>query len=202
MLKRTYLSIGVVAVLGIVVVAAIAQIISMKNNKSTLDIKGKAADGTVYKELETTNKPVFQEKEAPLDMKVKLVSGAVYTTGDAPLDIIFRNNADEPVKLLNLFDDPKAKKILFNVTLRDSSESPIFINGGGKIALSQDSMKYIELKKGEETLVKINLTDFVPENYSLKPGVYSVIITYRNQYGENCFRGTLESKSLNLVLIK
>lgn len=202
MLKRTYLVIGIAVVLGIVVIAGIAQIISMKNNKSFLDIKGTASNSAVYQGAETPIDPVSKEKEAPFEMKVKIVSGAFYTTGDIPLDIVFRNNADESIRLLNTFDDPKTKRVFFSVTLRDSNETPLFTAGGGKVDFSSDSLKYIELKKGEETAVRINLMDFAPPNCSLKSGIYSVSIIYRNQYGENCFKGTLESNSLNLSLSK
>ena len=62
-------------------------------------------------------------------------------------------------------------------------------------------MKYLELKKGSQTSIRINLMDYDPPQYLLKPGLYSASVTYRNQYGENCFKGILESKPIGLVLV-
>jgi hypothetical protein len=78
--------------------------------------------------------------------------------------------------------------------------TPINTLGGGKISLSKDSMKYIELRKGKEYRVKLDLKDFLPEKYSLKSGAYNVSVVYRNQYGEDCFKGSLETNTITLHL--
>jgi hypothetical protein len=127
-----------------------------------------------------------------LDMRVRIISEAAYTTENIPIEVIFRNNGDKVVKLLNVFDLAISKKIFFSVTLRDGNGNPIFVAGGGKVSLSKDSMKYIKLKKGDEYATRINVKDFVPEDFSLKPGIYKVSVIYRNQYGEDCFKGSLE----------
>jgi hypothetical protein len=171
MLKRTYLIIGLATVLMFVVVGTIAQIISMKNG------------------------------DKPLSMKVEVVSEANYSTKDIPIDVVFQNDGDKTVKLLNVFDDSKAVKIFFNVSLTDINETPISTTGGGKISLSENSVKYTELKKGERYKIRLNLKDFLPEDYSLKPGVYNVSVVYRNQYGKDCFKGELKSDSTSLNLI-
>ena len=201
MLKKTYLSVGVVTVLGIVV-AGIAQVMSTKNGESVVDLGENAANGVPYRAIDNEIVPLVPDKDAPLEMKVKTVRGAIYTTEDIPLDIVFHNRANEPVKLLNFFNNAAEKRVFFTVTLRDSHGSPFFIRGGGKIDIPRYASTYIELKKGEKTVVRINLSDYLSPITSLKAGVYSVSVLYGNQYGENCFRGTLESNSLSLSLSK
>lgn len=170
MLKKTYLSIGVVIVLAFVVVATIAQIISMKSNKPALD------------------------------MRARIIDGLVDSKSDIPIDIVFQNKGDKAIKLLSVFDEAIAKKIFFSVTLLDSNGTPIFSSGGGKIDLSEKSMKYVELKKGDEYAVSLSLKNFLPADYRLKPGAYSVSVIYRNQYGKDCFKGTVESNTISLHL--
>lgn len=169
-MKRTYLSIMLIVVLMFFVLGTIAQIISMKN----IDM--------------------------PLNMNVDIISGVNYSTENIPIHIVFHNNGNEPVKLLNIFDDSKAVKIFFYVNLTDSKGTPVNTTGGGKISLSEQSIKYVELKKGEKYTVTLNLKDFLPKDYSLKSGIYDVSVIYRNQYGENCFKGKLESDSVSLNL--
>lgn len=170
MLKRNKFTIALLAVTGSLVLGTIAQIMNAKEDKP------------------------------PILIETKTVSGVFYSTQDIPFDVVFRNNEDDVVRLLNVFDDPKSHLIFFIINLRDSNGTPISTLGGGKISLSKDSMKYIELAKGEEFTVRLNLKDYFPSDAAIKAGNYDVSVTYRNQYGENCFRGSVESNTLNLYL--
>lgn len=133
-------------------------------------------------------------------MEAKVIPGAVYSTAAIPIEIVFRNNEDEAVNLLNIFDDSTARRIFFSFNLRDINGTPINTLGGGKISLSKDSMKYLELKKDGEYTVRLDLKEFLPEDYSLKPGAYNVSVVYHSHYGENCFKGNLESNVISLHL--
>ena len=137
-----------------------------------------------------------------LDIAVKIVEGKIYTTENIPLEVVLTNVSSETINLLNAFDTPNRKRIFFTVTLRDGNESPFFTSGGGKISFSKDSMKYIELKPGEQTSISISLLDYDLPLDTLKEGLYSVLVTYRNQYGEGCFKGTVSSLPLDLILNK
>lgn len=170
MLKRAYLGAVLIMVVTCIAVAAIAQIFNMKND------------------------------EPPLILEVRTINGATYSKEDVPLEIVFHNKSEKPIRLLNIFDQPDLVKIFFSLDLTDNNETPIDTLGGGKVSLSKDSIKYIELQKGETHSVKINLKEFLPPNVSFKPETYKVSVKYRNQYGENCFKGTLESNSVDLHL--
>jgi hypothetical protein len=138
------------------------------------------------------------ERMSGLEMKASTIRDFRYSRDDAPIEIVMRNNLDLPVRFLNVFDDPRTSRTFFSVVLRDKEGTPFGPFGGGKISLLRKNIKYVELKKGDEFRLGINLKDFVPS--TLKPGDYEVSITYFNQYGEDCFQGTLESKNFPLSL--
>jgi hypothetical protein len=158
----------------------------------------------VVRGQERCNRSEPQKKEdAVIGMKVSVVAGVSYTTEDIPLDIIFQNDSEEPVRILDVFDNPAAKRVFFNIVLKDAEGSSIDIGGGwGRIDMSPGYAKYTELNENETMKVRINLKDYQLPSERLKPGVYSISVTYRNQYGTNCFKGTLESELHDLVLVK
>lgn len=133
-------------------------------------------------------------------MEARTVKGRDYSTKDIPIELVFRNPNEKEVRLLDIFDDEKAKQIFFTIELRDSNGTPLSTVGGGKIAFSRDSMKYVVLRKDAEFSVLLNIKDFLVSATSLKPDNYSVSITYRNSYGEDCFKGSIESNILSLNL--
>ncbi len=147
--------------------------------------------------------PGLPKKNAVLEMKLSVVDGELYTTDDVPLDIVFQNSSDAPLRILDVFDNPAAKRVFFNIVLKDAEGSSIDIGGGwGRIDMSPGYAKYTELKENETMKVRINLKDYQLPSERLKPGVYSISVTYRNQYGTNCFKGTLKSKLHDVVLVK
>jgi hypothetical protein len=90
-------------------------------------------------------------------MTLNVVEGVLYTTEDIPLDIIFQNDSEEPVRILDVFDNPAAKRGFFNIVLKDAERSSIEIGGGwGRI---DEIMK-----------VRINLKDYQLPSERLKPG--------------------------------
>jgi len=188
MLKRTR-NAAVVTLLSMVAIGASTQMMAViERNLGALDSVGQA-------------EARIRSSDSQLDMDVKLVTDASYSVGNIPLEIVFTNNTDKPVRLLNAFDTSNAKRVFFTVTLVDSRESPVFTSGGGKISFVKDLMKYVELAKGQQFAVEINLKDFELQSKTPEPGVYSVQVTYRNQYGDNCFIGTLKGELQGLVLV-
>jgi hypothetical protein len=142
------------------------------------------------------------DKPRQLSLVTRAVNGALYTTEQAPIQVVFRNDSKNTIRVLDAFRDPGETRVFFSVTLRDVYGVPIFTSGGGKADFAGKSLKYIELGKGEEYVVNINLKEYLPSRVRLEQGGYSVSVVYQNQYGEDCFRGTLESDLLALSLVK
>ncbi len=149
--------------------------------------------GGIAQIVKDSNKPA-------LGLEAKIIGEAIYSTKDIPIEIIFRNEEAPILKLLDIFDDADARKIFFTVNLRDDNGTPVSTVGGGKISISRESMKYLELKKDEQYKVSLNLKDFIPPGFSIEAGRYSVSIVYSNQYGKNCFKGRVESNTIDIYL--
>ncbi len=145
---------------------------------------------------------VFVKKGEPtgLELGLKLIDTWGGNVDDLPAEVSFRNRTGDTVRILDLFDTGVSSRVFFSITWFDTNGTPVFSTGGGKISPSKASIKYVELKKDEEFLTKIKLREFLPNKEPLKSGLYEVQITYRNQYGEDCFKGRLESKKIRVVL--
>lgn len=135
-----------------------------------------------------------------LEIKTISLNDFRYSVDDAPVDIVFRNNDELPIRILDVFDDKQATRIFFTIVLRDQAGTPYGPFGGGKISLLKKNLKYIELRKGDEFKVRINLKDFLPKRSSLKSGDYEISVSYFNQYGDACFKGRVESEAVILKL--
>jgi hypothetical protein len=158
----------VFAALLIVVGGVVAQIISRKDNDRPLVITAEA------------------EQDSGLSAR------------KMPVKVVFQNTSDQTIRLLNIFDLVEERKMFFMVRITDMEGTPVDTIGGGKISLSKNAVKYLELGKNERMTVSLDLTDFLPAGKPLKSGTYNVSITYQNQYGENCFKGKVESRPISL----
>lgn len=136
--------------------------------------------------------------DVPLTLKTETVRAESYSAENMPINLVFRNTGDKTVRLLDVFSDSNANRVFFTIRIIDVNGTPVATIGGGKISLSKSSIKYIELEKGETLSVGLDVTDFLPSEYSLKPGVYSISVAYYNQYGENCFKGKIESRAITV----
>lgn len=67
------------------------------------------------------------------------------------------------------------------------------LSEGGKIAMRR-TLKYISLEKGEKHSFEINIANFI----KLSMGTYLVSLKYRNQYGEDCFKGEVSSNEIEI----
>lgn len=138
--------------------------------------------------------------EPVLSASIKISDGAVLTTDSVPINFIFRNTGPRDLRILDVFEFPSTAVIFFRPRLTDSEGTPIQLMGGGKVSLSRDSIKYKELKPEQEYEIQLDLKNFVPRERSLKEGNYNLVFEYYNQYGDDCFRGRLESNSVNLTI--
>lgn len=132
---------------------------------------------------------------ANLELKVEFSDGTIHTTENIPLRVVFTNNGDKTVRLLNVFDSSlKLGFLTLNIT--NDAGASVSTRGTSKVSFASGSMRYVELKKGESYQVDINAVDALFERGVLKSGIHHVSVTYRNQYGEDCFHGTRESSPI------
>jgi hypothetical protein len=139
-----------------------------------------------------------KDKDHPLVITAEAEQDSGLSARKMPVKVVFQNTSDQTIRLLNIFDMVEERKVFFTVRITDMEGTPVDTIGGGKISLSKNSIKYIELGKGESMTVSLDLTEFLPGSQLPKPGTYNVSITYQNQYGENCFKGRVESRPITL----
>ena len=111
-----------------------------------------------------------------------------------------------PARLTFVNDGPSAARILdrfepipvfFSFDLIKADGTPILLPGGGKTDLGRNGERYFELAAGEARSLVVDIWPLLTT--ALQPGAYSLRATYHNQYGRDCFRGTLTS---NVVAIE
>ncbi len=141
-----------------------------------------------------------RNNNAGLKLNLQTVTGTNYCKENFPLVLSFENSSENTIRILDAFNDPKALPVFFGFEIKDSNGTPIALPGAGKISISKNSEKYIELEKGGKYEITINLKDIIPQTTQLKNDVYSVSVTYRNQYGDNCFKGQIKSNVIQVVL--
>ena len=135
-----------------------------------------------------------------LSIGAKATKEGIHSVRTNSIELVFQNQQDSVIRLLDVFEDPQLIAFFFTLDIRDLDGTPIDTVGGGKVSLSKDALKYIELKKGDVHVVHLPLKDFIPSEYTIKPGAYDIVVRYRNQYGENCFKGSVESLPIRLYL--
>jgi hypothetical protein len=141
-------------------------------------------------------------KDASSGLQVELQShpAVSYLEEGIPVKIVFKNTNDNPIRILNAFDQPRALPVFFRFNVRDENGKSVSLPKGGKISLSENSIKYIELKKWEIFELSVNLRDIIPADTVLKPGTYTVSVTYKNQYREDCFKGEIKGNTTQVSL--
>lgn len=138
-----------------------------------------------------------QERPSGLSLKLEAVPETEYSTRYAPLRITFVNIGGPDQRILNIFDRVGPERVFFTFQIWDR-DTPVGMFGGGKISIPLNGYKYATLKEGEELRLDVDLKRFFPRDFNLAPGTYRVRVKYFNQYGENCFRGALESNPIDL----
>jgi len=110
--------------------------------------------------------------------------------------ITFDNISSKEINILKSFEDNKTLPIWFSISLKSDDGTPISgISSGGKITIRSEK-KYITLGPQEGFFFYIDISKLLP---NLKEGTYQLMITYHNQYGQDCFKGQIDS---NIVKIK
>jgi hypothetical protein len=131
----------------------------------------------------------------PLILIIVVSRGVPATPQSFAVDVAFKNNSSTSVKLLKYFDDEDNLPIWFQIHMTSLDGTPVpGIRGGGKISL-RGPLDYVLLAPGEKFSLRLEVAKFVSD---LQPGSYKISVTYRNQYGEDCFRGELNSNVLEV----
>jgi hypothetical protein len=143
----------------------------------------------------------------PLRLTLSTVPETIYTAKNIPLKLTFQNTGKKRIRILDCFKNPKLLPIIFWFDVRRENGEVVYIPGGGKISFSKDSFKYITLENNEKFDLLINLNDFIlpvterkadMPNTVLKAGTYSILVTYVNQYGEDCYKCFINGNTIKI----
>jgi len=141
------------------------------------------------------NTMAISKKHASLELLLNPVDRVAYSSERIPIRLTFINNSENDVRLLNHFSP---FPVFFSSRLMRDDGSPIALPGGGKIALHEGDEVYVVLSGNGSHTIEFDLAVLVSHPSDLKPGRYSVEITYRNQYGKDCFQGQINSNQIEL----
>jgi len=136
-------------------------------------------------------------RHASPTLRVELTGDANYSPTHIPVDLVFDNSGPEPVRLLNQFEP---LPVFFSFRLTRPDGTPVAVAGGGKADFPTGALECVELRTGETVRTSVNLASTVASHTRLEPGRYALSATYHNQYGEDCFKGSVESEPVELVL--
>jgi hypothetical protein len=128
-----------------------------------------------------------------LELLLAPIPDEAFTAHRLPLRIVFVNGGAEPVRILDCFEP---LQVFFSFHIARADGTPLSTAGGGKIDFGPEPSGYVELRQGESHSIEVDIAGLLTE--ALGPGDYSISTTYHNQYGEGCFRGTLESNPISI----
>jgi hypothetical protein len=135
---------------------------------------------------------------SPLRIVLSTIPGVVYTKSNIPLRVTFENISGQEMRILQHFE-PLPVFFAFNMVGEDGMH--IAIPGAGKIDFYEGSIKYATLPAGGTLNVDVNLAKVLARPELVKPGKYTISVTYHNQYGESCFRGMVSSGPTSVTLL-
>lgn len=131
----------------------------------------------------------------PLALMIAVAEGTAPGPKSLLLDVVFKNTSTETVRLLKRFHDEENLSIWFQLQMLTLDGTPVAgMRGGGKINL-RGPLDYVTLGPGETFSFRLNAIKLLT---ALHPGTYKVSLTYRNQYGQDCFKGTVESNTITI----
>jgi hypothetical protein len=129
----------------------------------------------------------------PLELTLSPLSGARLSPTALPLRLTFTNTSAETVRLLDCVEPPQ---VFFSVGIVRSDGTPVLASGGGKIDFGPGEPGYVELAPGEAHAIDLDAARMTAG--PLAPGRYAISATYHNQYGSDCFQGTLDSNEIDV----
>jgi hypothetical protein len=138
--------------------------------------------------------------DPPLSLELSEIAGARYSQASMPVKVTLENVSNEPLRVLDSFGERHAHRVFFHLDIKSADGQTSMAAGGGKIDLAPRSARYIALKGGEKYELTLDLADLVGDRVKLRSGTYTVTLTYSNQYGEACFKGSVASKPVQITL--
>jgi hypothetical protein len=130
---------------------------------------------------------------------VQLLNNEVALKTRVPLEITFKNAGSTSIRVLDTFK-PEEAVFFFRLKLARANGMLVPTRGGGKVDLDPSLVKYREIGPGASFSTTLNLIDFLGDRSQLQPGEYSLLVTYSNQYGTDCFKGTVSSQTIRIQL--
>jgi hypothetical protein len=128
-----------------------------------------------------------------LELLLSVRSDATVGPRSVPLRIVFANHGEAPVRLLAEFEP---LPVFFAFRLVKADGTPVALPGGGKIDFGPARPACEDLAPGETHAIDVDVGTLLAE--PLDSGRYSLSAAYHNQYGEGCFKGTLESNAVDV----
>ncbi len=116
-----------------------------------------------------------------------------------PLQVTFHNTGPRAVRLLDTFERQEAL-VFFQMKLHRSDGTIVLTRGGGKIDFGPGKIRYQAIEPGASFSPVIDLAAFVGDVKQIPPGHYTLKVTYTNQYGSDCFKGTIVSERAEIVI--
>lgn len=112
---------------------------------------------------------------------------------DKSVMVLLENTGNNSINILKEF---APLPVFFQFNLVKSDGTPIDSPGAGKVDFGSP-MNYVTLESGEFIGIIVSLKNVYKE---LRHGKYKLSVEYHNQYGRNCFQGSLTSNSIDVVI--
>jgi len=106
----------------------------------------------------------------------------------------FVNTSQRPLRLLDLFEP---LPVFFTARLVAPGGGEVDIAGAGKLDPLQGSLRYAELAPGAILEAALDLAPWLRAS-SLPGGTYRLSLQYHNAYGEDCFKGLVDSAAIEV----
>jgi hypothetical protein len=118
------------------------------------------------------------------------------STAYAPMRVTFKNTGDSELRILDVFEPIP---VFFQFSISKQDGTPITVPGGGKIDPPAGAERYIAIAPGGRYTREIDIAGLLPKSEWVT-GDYYLWVTYRNAYGQGCFRGTAESNAITATI--
>ena len=137
-----------------------------------------------------------------LEVKLIPIENETYTIDHLPVQVVFKNVTANSCRIINTFEKVPIC-LWFFLTRYDGT--PITTRFGGKISFSHSKPpEYIELSPNDTYQLTVDVSNLISKDrYTqslINQGVYTLSVTYSNQYGKNCFKGRVESEPISVSI--
>lgn len=147
------------------------------------------------------NPPLVEAIQQSLEISLRGPNWSQTVSCDEPLSVSLSNRGNSPIYLLDLFM-VRGRPFSFAITIRDHRGRQI-LHYFPRIKIEMAGpLKYIALEPGETYTLTLPLPEMIKQSYpgKLPPGKYTLVTTYENQLGHRCFKGTITSKPIELIV--